>query len=155
MAGRAHGRYYEEFELGEVITTMGRTVTETDLVNFIGVSGMFEELFINREFAENESIYRNRLVPGALTYAIQEGLCVQLGLIHRTGMAFLGVELRIPAPTFVNDTIHVEIETVDKRESRQADRGIITFRHTVKNQRGQSVMIAEIKRMIQRRPAAG
>lgn len=152
MSGETRGRYFEDFQVGEVIETMGRTITETDLVNFIGVSGMFEELFINREFAEKESIYKNRLVPGALTYAIQEGLSVQLGLIHRTGMAFLGLELRIPAPTFVGDTVHVEIETIDKRETRQRDRGVITYRHTVKNQRGETVMVADIKRMIQRRP---
>lgn len=152
MSGETRGRYFEDFQVGEVIQTMGRTVTETDLVNFIGVSGMFEELFINREFAENESIYRRRLVPGALTYAIQEGLSVQLGLIHRTGLAFLGLELRIPAPTLVGDTIHVEIETIDKRETRQRDRGVVTFRHTVKNQRDETVMVADIKRMIQRRP---
>jgi acyl dehydratase len=152
MSGETRGRYFEDFEVGQVIETMGRTVTEADLVNFIGVSGMFEELFINREFAENESIYKRRLVPGALTYAIQEGLSVQLGLIHRTGLAFLGLELRIPAPTLVGDTIHVEIETIDKRETRQRDRGIVTYRHTVKNQRGETVMVADIKRMIQRRP---
>ena len=152
MAGQTRGRYFEDFEVGQVETTMGRTVTETDLVNFIGVSGLFEELFINREFAEQESIYRKRLVPGALTYAIQEGLSVSLGLIHRTGLAFLGLELRIPAPTCVGDTIHVEIECLDKRETKQRDRGIVTFRHTVKNQRDETVMVADIKRMIQRRP---
>ena len=151
MAG-VHGRYFEEFEVGRIDTTMGRTITETDLVNFIGISGMFEELFINREYAENQSIFRRRLVPGALTYAIQEGLSVQLGLIHQTGLAFLGLELRIPAPTCVGDTIHVEIEVIEKRETRQPDRGVVTFRHTVKNQRDETVMVADIKRMILRRP---
>lgn len=150
--GSVRGRYFEEFLVGGVDVTMGRTVTETDLVNFIGVSGMFEELFINREYAENESIYHQRLVPGALTYALQEGLSVGLGLIHGTGLAFLGLELRIPAPTLVGDTIHVEIETIDKRETRNRDRGIVTFRHSVKNQRGETVMVADIKRMILRQP---
>jgi acyl dehydratase len=76
---------------------------------------------------------------------------MQTGLIHGTGMAYLGGELRIVAPVLQDDTIRVEVEVVDKRETKKPDRGIVTYRHRVLNQRDEVVLEARVQRMIKRR----
>jgi len=65
-------------------------------------------------------------------------------------MAYLGGELRIVAPVLEGDTIRVEIEVVDKRETKKADRGIVTYQHRVLNQRDEVVLEARVQRMIRR-----
>jgi acyl dehydratase len=75
---------------------------------------------------------------------------MQTGLIHGTGMAWLGGEIKVVAPVLEGDTIRVEVEVADKRETRKGDRGIVTYRHRVLNQRDEVVMEAKIQRMIRR-----
>ena len=148
------GLYYEEFELGQRWVTMPRTITETDLVNFIGLSGFYERLFIDAEYVTKHSVYRRRLVPGALTFIIAEGLTIQLGTIHETGIAYLGANMVIRAPVAVGDTIHVEIEVVEKRPTSKPDRGLVRTRNRVINQHGECVLEYEPLRMIKRRVTA-
>ena len=76
---------------------------------------------------------------------------MQTGLIHGTGMAWLGGEIRIVAPVLAGDTIRVEIEVVEKRETKKPDRGIVTYRHRVLNQRDELVLESRVQRMIRRR----
>lgn len=147
------GLYLEDYGPDLHVRTLARTVTETDLVNFIALSGMYESLFIDREYLKAQSTYSGNLVPGALVYAISEGLVVQTGLIHDRGLAFLSLELTIRGPVYVGDTIHVEVTFDSKRETRHADRGIVTTAHSVVNQRAEEIMRCKITRMIRRRPA--
>jgi acyl dehydratase len=151
---RQQGLTFEEHEIGAKFTTLGRTVSETDIVNFVNLAGFTEPLFMDMEYVARESVYRSRLAPGALTFALSEGLVMQTGLIHGTGMAYLGGEIRIVAPVLAGDTIRVEVEVTDKRETRKPDRGIVTYQHRVLNQRGETVLEAKIQRMIRRRPEA-
>jgi acyl dehydratase len=143
--------YFEDYARDFRLRTMGRTVTETDLVNFVALSGMYESLFVDQEHLKNQSTYSGRLVPGALVYAIAEGLAIQSGILRDRGLAFLGLELAVRAPTYVGDTIHVDISLASKRETRHADRGIVVTQHAVVNQRDEEVMSAKITRMIRRR----
>lgn len=145
------GKYYEEFEIGDKYVTMGRTVTETDIVNFVTAAGLFEELFLNQEYIQNETSYGSMIAPGGLTYIYAEGLAVQTRLTHNTGVAFLGMTLKVHAPTHVNDTIHCELEVTEKRETKNPKFGIITFTHTVRNQRGEAILTYTPTRMIRRR----
>lgn len=145
--------YYEEYEPDLRVRTLARTLTETDLVNFVALSGMYESLFIDRESLAAQSTYSGRLVPGALVYAISEGLVIQTGLIHDRGLAFLGLEMTIRRPVYVGDTIHVEVGLASKRETRHADRGIVTTAHRIVNQRAEEVALCSVTRMIRRRPA--
>ncbi|PYO22781.1 MAG: hypothetical protein DMD88_05655 [Candidatus Rokuibacteriota bacterium] len=85
-----------------------------------------------------------------MTWALSEGLIMQTGVIHGTGMAFLGAEVRVVAPVLEGDTLTVEIEVADKRETKKPDRGIVTYRHRVLNQRGELVLEAKVQRMIRR-----
>lgn len=148
------GLYYEDWTERLTLTTRGRTIFDHDIGTFVGMSGMFEELFLNREYYEKQSLFKRRIAPGLLTLSIAEGLTIQEGWIHGTGLAFAGLdELRITAPVAVGDTIHVEVSVVDRRETRHPDRGIVRTRHTVKNQDGVAVMTFLVTRMIARRAA--
>jgi acyl dehydratase len=70
-------------------------------------------------------------------------------------MAYLGGEIRVVAPVLAGDTLTVEVEVTDKRETRKSDRGIVGYRHRVLNQRGETVLEANVKRMIRRQAATG
>jgi acyl dehydratase len=150
---RTSGATFEEHKIGDVYRTLARTVSETDIVNFVNQCGFTEPLFLDMEYVKRESIFRRRAAPGALTFALSEGLVMQTGLIHGTGMAWLGGELRVIAPVLEGDTIRVEVEVTDKRETKKADRGIVTYRHRVLNQRDEVVLEATIQRMIRRQGA--
>ena len=148
------GLDYEQHTVGTVYQTLARTVSETDIVTFVNLCGFTEPLFMDMEYVARESVFGRRVAPGALTFALSEGLIMQTGLIHGTGMAYLGGEIRVAAPVLAGDTIRVEIEIAEKRETRKSDRGIVTYRHRVLNQRGELVLEARVQRMI-RRPVAG
>ncbi len=145
------GLFFEEFKTDTIYRTERRTITEADHVNFTTSFGFFEPLFMDQTYVENETPYKKRLVPGALTFSIAEGLTILSGILHRTGMAFLGVELEVLKPVFIGDSLTVEIEVVTRRESKKTDRGIVTFIHLVKNQAGEVVMEYRVKRMMRRR----
>ena len=113
--------------------------------------GFFEPLFMDQAYVENETPYGGRIVPGALTFSVAEGLTLLSGILHGTGMAFLGVEMNVLKPVFIGDTITVELEVIDKREVKKVDRGIVTFLHRVINQENAVVMEYKIKRMLRRR----
>ena len=110
------GIYFEDLPVGRKFRTIGRTLTEADLVNFIGVTGLTEVLFSNTEFLKHESDIKQRVVPGAMVYAFSEGLLTHATMQH-TGFAFLNMELNVHAPTFAGDTIHVECEIVESRRA--------------------------------------
>lgn len=149
----AQGVTFEKHRVGDVYRTLARTVSETDIVNFVNQCGFTEPLFLDMEYVKRESIFGRRAAPGALTFALSEGLVMQTGLIHGTGMAWLGGELRVVAPVLEDDTIRVEIQVTDKRETKKTDRGIVTYKHRVLNQRDELVLEATIQRMIKRESA--
>jgi acyl dehydratase len=150
---RAQGVTFEKHKVGDVHRTLARTVSETDIVNFVNQCGFTEPLFMDMEYVKRESVFGRRAAPGALTFSLSEGLVMQTGLIHGTAMAWLGGELRVVAPVLEGDTIRVEIEVADKRQTKKADRGIVTYRHRVLNQRDEVVLEATIQRMIKREGA--
>src|ERR687891_1046929 len=108
------GKTFEEFKPGDRFTTGRRTITEHDIMQFVTLVGLIEPLFLDMEYIRNESLYGERIAPGSLTFGMAEGLTVQTGLIHGTGMAFAGVEkMRLMGPVKVGDTIQVEIEVLE------------------------------------------
>jgi acyl dehydratase len=145
------GQYFEDMPVGRKFRTISRTITESDLVNFIGVTGMTEVLFIDVEFLKNESDIKQRVVPGALVYSFSEGLLVHATMQH-TGFAFLHMELNIAGPTFVGDTIHVECEVIESRRSAsRPNRGIVRTFNRVKKHDGTVVLTYNPLRMVKAR----
>ena len=127
-------------EVGSGFRTTGRTISETDLINFITLVGINEPLFVDAQVSLDLG-YAGRLVPGMLTFTYAEGLVIQSGSIHGTGMAFLHTDLDITSPVYVGDTIWVSVEVTESRAASTGNRGLVTTRNTVHNQRDEIVMV--------------
>ena len=147
---KTRGLTYEEHTVGAVYRTLGRTVSEADICAFVNLCGFNEPLFMDMEYVAKESVFKRRAAPGAMTFRLSEGLIMQTGLIHGTGMSYLGSEIRIVSPVLEGDTLRVSVTVADKRETKKPDRGIVTYRHEVTNQRDEVVLEATVKRMIRR-----
>ena len=143
------GKLFEEFHPGDRYSTGRRTTTEHDILQFVTLVGLTEPLFLDMEYIRKESLYGDRIAPGSLTFGMAEGLTVQTGLIHGTGMAFAGLDkMRLFGPVKVNDTIHVEIEVLETKPVPSRGGGIVRYRQWVKNQRGETIMEYDVARLI-------
>ena len=142
--------YYEDFILGSVFESRGRTVTEADIVNFAGLSGDFVELHTNEEFAR-KSAFGKRIAHGALVFSISTGLMTQMNLVNDTVLAFYGMDkLRFTGPVFIGDTVRVTKRVLELKE-KDAERGIVTFETQVLNQHNEPVIVYTDKLMLMRR----
>jgi acyl dehydratase len=148
----SHGQTFEEMVVGRRFRTAGRTITETDLVAFVTLTGMNEPLFFDEE-GSRAAGYAGRLVPGALVFSYAEGLVMQTGVIHGTGMAFLRADVSVRAPVFVGDTITVVVEVTESRPASSGARGVVTTRNTVVKRGGGTVLVYEPVRLIRGRAA--
>lgn len=146
--------HFEGFRVGDRYRTLGRTVSEFEILQFVTLAGFTEPLFLDLEYIRRESVFKTRVAPGVLTFALAEGLIIQTGILHGTGLALLSYDVKVVAPVPAGDTIAVEVEVTDKRETRRPDRGVVTFRHRIANQREETVMEATVSRMIKRLPAS-
>jgi acyl dehydratase len=148
------GFYFEDLPVGRQFQTVGRTVTETDIVGFVNAIGMTEVLFTNLEFLKHESDIKGRVAPGSLVFCLAEGLLSQ-ATMQKTGYAFLNMELDIKGPVFAGDTIHVECEVIEARRSRsRPNRGLVRTRNRIIKQDGTLVQVYTPLRMVKGRESA-
>jgi acyl dehydratase len=146
-------KYWEDFNIGDKVTTPGITITDAHLVNWAGLTMDFYSLHMDEEFAK-KTAFGGRIAHGPLIFAMAIGLASRTDLYEDSIIAWLGVEnMRIPAPTRIGDTIRVEIEVKEKRETKDPGRGITILRYTVKNQRGENVMFFDCLQMMHRKQA--
>jgi acyl dehydratase len=149
------GIHFDDLPVGRRFKTVGRTVTETDIVNFVNTVGMTEVLFTNIEFLKHESDIKGRVAPGSLVFCIAEGLLTQ-STMQGTGLAFLNMELDIKGPVFANDTIHVECEVIESRRSKsRPTRGLVRTRNKIFKQDGTLVQEYTPLRMVKARDSGG
>jgi acyl dehydratase len=147
-------RYFEDWKVGDRIETLARTVGDAEISQFVALGGFFEELFMSAEYVAKRSIYPKRFAPGALIFSFTEGLIIMSGCIHGVGLALVSVDnMTFKRPLFTGDTMKVLVEVTETRPTSRTDRGIVTFRHTVKNQNGEDVMECTVKRMLRSRTA--
>jgi acyl dehydratase len=142
------GPFWDDLSVGDSFRSVGRTLTETDLVNFVNLSWLTEELFTNTEDRKRMAI-PGRVVPAALVYACAEGLL--LPMIQGTGLAFLNATLDVKGPTFVGDTIHVECSVSEVRAAAKGNRGLVRSENRVVNQKGETVLVYNPLRMVKGR----
>jgi acyl dehydratase len=143
--------YFEDVEVGFRFETPRRTVTEADLVAFAGVSGDFNPLHTDSVFAAG-SIYGERIAHGALVLSLATGLRQRVGLFDGTLMGLLEIRnWRFAAPVRIGDTIRVENEVTELRETSKRDRGIMVQRIEVLNQDDAVVQSGEFVMMLRRR----
>jgi len=147
------GMYWEEWEIGAEFESPARTVTETDIVMFAGLSGDYNPLHVNEEYCKT-TIFGTRIAHGPLVYAIAAGLLFQLHLYDDTLIAFLGFDnLKFTGPVKPGDTIHAKIKVQEKRETSRPDRGVMKRELRVFNQRGEVVQEAIQNFLLKRKPA--
>jgi acyl dehydratase len=146
------GFTWEQLSPGQRFRTLNRTITETDLVMFTGITGMLEIIFTDRTFGAEKGTIQGQFVPAALTYSLIEGLLCQ-SMIQGTGLAMLELRQEIKAPVRVGDTIHGEIEVLSVRPTSKGNRGIVASRIDIKNQHGETVITYEATRMLAGRTA--
>jgi 3-hydroxybutyryl-CoA dehydratase len=132
------GRYFEEFEIGNEVETAARTVTETDVVLFAGLSGDYNQLHTDAEFARG-TLFGERIAHGLLGLSIASGLASRLGFVEGTAEAFTALEWKFRGPIKIGDTIRVRLEARRKKEMRRLGGGFIVFDVAVLNQRDETV----------------
>lgn len=145
------GFYWQDMHVGDRFRTYTRTVTETDLVTFVTLTGMTDSGFLD---ATMVGPMGGRPVPGALTLSMIEGFLLQ-SLIRGTGIAMLSYSLEAVAPVHVGDTIHAIVEFTDVRPTSKGNRAIVDSLITIFNQRNEPVQRYTSRRMIAGRPEAG
>jgi acyl dehydratase len=146
--------HFEDFALGQVMRTMRRTVAEADMLAFVQLAGLFEELWLDAGKADETGLYRGRLVPGYMTLTFAEGLFVLAGWM-RNAVGMLGVtDVNWKAPVICGDTIRAEIEVLEARPSKNPDRGVVVMRHRVLNQDDVEVLAYQSARLIRNRQVA-
>ena len=146
--------WYEDAQLGIRFSTGARTVTETDVVNFAGVSGDFNEIHMNAKLMAS-SQFGARIAHGALVLSMATGLRSQTKLFNESIVAFAEIRSwRFQAPVFIGDTIHVENEIVERRVTSKPDRGLVVQRVEVVNQRGAVVQSGEMVTMLRLKESA-
>jgi acyl dehydratase len=130
------GLYFEEYELGQEFLTHGRTVTESDVVGFAGLSGDFNPLHVDAEFAK-ESAFGARIAHGLLGLSILSGLGHELGHMTGTAVAFTNVDWRFKGPIRIGDTLTGRFKVTGKRSLK--GQGLVQFEAEATNQRGEKV----------------
>ncbi|MDY7036524.1 MAG: MaoC/PaaZ C-terminal domain-containing protein [Thermodesulfobacteriota bacterium] len=147
--------YYEDYKMGEIFISPGRTITETDIVLFASLTGDWWEGHTNVEFAK-KGVFGQRIAHGLLTLCIGTSLLFRLGdnvFLPRFFIANYGMEnLRFTAPVMIGDTIRCEAKVSEMIE-KDAKRGVLTYDIRVLNQRDENVIIFMEKALVGRRPA--
>lgn len=110
----SHSYYFEDFEVGQVFESTARTVTETDLTMFSMLSGDWNPIHADAEFAA-QSRYGQRVVHGTLGIAMATGMMHQLGIFERTVVAMMSLgNWRFVAPMLVGQTLHLRLGILEK-----------------------------------------
>ena len=149
------GFYYEEFRVGQVFDhAIRRTITETDNVLFSTMTHNPAALHLDEEYCREHTEFGQRIVNSCLTLSLMVGISVNDTTLGTT-VANLGWDqVRFPKPLFHGDTVHVQTEVLELRDSRsRPDNGIVTFEHRAFNQNGELVAVCKRTALMHRRPS--
>jgi len=149
---RANGVYFEDLHVGDTMASPGRTITETDLVNFCGLSGDYNELHSNEEYASRAS-YGKRIAHGLLGLSVASGLASRVGILEGTAEAFMGLDWRFKHPIFAGDTVRLRADVVNKREIPRLHGGLFHIDVQLLNQRDEVVQEGRWTLLLKGRPA--
>ena len=127
-------RYFEDYALGEQRQTIGRTITETDIVLHAGQTGDFYPHHMDAEWCKTQD-FGQRIAHGTLIFSVAVGMTA--GTINPLAFSYGYDRLRFIKPVFIGDTIHVHQTVAASRATSKGDRGIVTFDVEVFNQRGE------------------
>ncbi len=150
------GLYFEEFRVGQVFDhPIRRTITETDNVIFTTMTHNPAPLHLDEEYCRNHTEFGQRIVNSCLTLSLMVGISVNDTTLGTT-VANLGWdEVRFPRPLFHGDTVHIQTEVMELRESRsRPENGIVIFEHRAFNQHDELVASCRRSALMHRKPAS-
>lgn len=132
---RPMGLYFEEFEIGAEVTSTGRTITESDVVNFAALSGDWNLIHTDAEYSKDH-MFGQRVAHGLLILSIASGLAVRLGFLEGTTLAFRSVSgWKMQRPVLIGDTIRVRVVVAETKPMPRLGGGLVTFKVEVLNQK--------------------
>lgn len=132
-------------EVGHCFRSAGRTITESDIVSFACLSGDFNRLHVDQEYAKGTR-FGQRIAHGLLVLSILSGLTTQAGGYRQLEpfvLALIDISCRFPKPTFIGDTIFVQVTVTEKVENYRPGKDKVVFRREAINQRGEVVVQAD------------
>jgi acyl dehydratase len=142
-AAKPRGMFFEDFEVGMQLTTPARTVTGTDIVNFACLTGDFNEVHCNYEYAKTTP-FGEVIAHGPMVYGIAGGLQYASGINDGTLLALLGIDKwRLKTPVKHGDTIRMVQTVLSTRRTSKPDRGVVTLKREIFNQRNEVVQEME------------
>ena len=143
-----YNKYFEEIEIGDTLISRARTITETDIVNFSGLTGDWYPLHTDAEYAKN-TMFKQRIAHGLLVLSVASALIpLEPGYL----VAFYGMDrVRFVNPTFIGDTIHVVAKVTDKQDKGNKG-GVVTVEREVKKQTGETVVTTISKALVAKHP---
>lgn len=148
-----HEQYFEDYEVGDARHTLGRTITEADIVFHAGHSGDFFPHHMDAEFCKDQP-FKERIAHGTMTFAIGIGLTATQ--INPRAFTYGYERLRFPKPVYAGDTIRSSVTIGRKTEDpKRPGFGQVVEIVETTNQRGETVMYCEHILLAERREAAG
>ena len=134
------GKYFEEFEVGMTITSPGRTITESDIVSFAGLSGDYTQIHTDVEFSKSTPLGR-RVAHGLLGLAVASGLAARTGVLEGTALAFREInDWKFIKPIFIGDTVHVLMTVIEVKGLPRLGGGAVSIELRVINQNEETLM---------------
>jgi len=132
--------FFEQYEIGASRETIGRTITETDIVLHAGQTGDFYPHHMDAEWCKTQD-FKQRIAHGTLIFSVAVGMTA--GAINPEAFSYGYDRLRFIKPVFIADTIRVRVTIKDKREHKKPGHGVVNEFVEVLNQRGETVMVCE------------
>lgn len=153
MARGPKREYWEDFQIGDEWHSPARTITETDLVLFAGLTGDYNPIHIDEEYAKTTS-FGGRIAHGLLIGCIGTGLTTSLQDFYEDVeyKVLVSVKFDFKGPVRIGDTIRVKVIVTEKRKTKNPERGLIVFERTVMNQRDEVVQIMSHTYLFSRKP---
>ena len=148
------GLYYEEFSVGQIFEhPIRRTVTDTDNILFTTMTHNPARLHLDEEYMKNETEFGGIIVNSMFTLSLMIGVTVYDTTLGTT-VANLGMdEIKFPNPVFPGDTLHVQTEILEKRDSKsRPTNGIVLFQHRAYNQKNDLVATCNRSGLMLRKP---
>jgi 3-hydroxybutyryl-CoA dehydratase len=146
------GQFFEEFHVGQKIATVGRTVAESDIFTFAGLSGDYNQIHTDAEFARSTP-FGQRVAHGLLGLSIASGLAMRTGVLEGTVIAFREINnWKFIAPVFIGDTIHLEMEVLETKALPRIGGGSVVITLDVKKQSGETTMKGNWTVLVMSRP---
>jgi len=126
----ARGTYFSDFSVGDTFKSVGRTVTESDVCTFAGLSGDFNPLHTDATFAA-KTPFGQRIAHGMLIASISTGLGQTLGIFEGTTLALMEQSFKYKAPVFFGDTVHMQLIVEAVKPSSKGGKGVVSFRSEI------------------------